>query len=132
MMPHIKRLLRAKNLLFLAILYSCVISILFFVPSPKLPKIEISGTDKIIHSLIHFILINLWLFYLYFKNGFKVKARWILILIVSMLLYGIIIEILQDLFTVSRKADILDVAANFTGSLLGIYFFKNIKKFLNT
>ena len=129
-MPHIKRLLEAKNLLFLAILYSGVISILFFVPSQKLPNITFSGTDKIIHSLVHFVLINLWLFYIYFKNRYTIQAKWILILLLSMLLYGIVIEILQDLFTVSRKADLFDVAANFTGSLLGIFFFKSIKKFL--
>jgi len=130
-MPHIKRLLRAKNLLILAVLYSCVISVLFFVSNPTLPKIEFSGIDKIVHSTIHFILINLWLLFIYFKNGFLIKTRWILILLFSILLYGIVIEILQDQFTVSRKADILDVAANFTGSLLGIFFFKNIKKYLN-
>ena len=131
-MPHIKRLLRAKNLLILAVLYSCVISVLFFLSNPTLPKIEFSGIDKIVHSLIHFILINLWLLFIYFKNGFLLKTRWILILLLSVLLYGIVIEILQDQFTVSRKADIFDVAANFTGSLLGIFFFKNIKKYLNT
>ncbi|QQX77906.1 MULTISPECIES: VanZ family protein [Aequorivita] len=96
-----------------------------------MPKIEFSGIDKIVHSTIHFILINLWLLFIYFKNGFLIKTRWILILLFSILLYGIVIEILQDQFTVSRKADILDVAANFTGSLLGIFFFKNIKKYLN-
>jgi len=45
----------------------------------------------------------------------------------SVLLYGIIIEILQGLLTISRSADIFDVAANLIGSLIGIYFFKSIK-----
>jgi len=131
-MPNIKSLLEAKKLLFLAILYSCVISILFLFPNQDLPTMAFSGIDKIIHSLIHFVLINLWLFFLYFKIGPALKIKWILILLLSVVLYGIIIEILQDLFTVSREADIFDVAANFTGSLIGIFFFKSIKKYLNT
>lgn len=70
--------------------------------------------------------------FLYVKNEGTLNVQWVLILLVSMLLYGIIIEILQDLLTVSRKADILDVTANLIGSLLGTLFFKNIKKYLKT
>lgn len=70
--------------------------------------------------------------YLYIKNDFQFNDKWILILLLSVLLYGIIIEILQGLLTISRSADILDVAANLIGSLIGIYFFKNIKNKFKT
>ena len=132
MMPHIKHLLAGKPLLLIAILYSCLISVLFFIPSPDLPKVQISALDKIAHVLIYFILINLWMLYLNIKNDFQFNDKWILILLLSVLLYGIIIEILQGLLTISRSADILDVAANLIGSLIGIYFFKNIKNKFKT
>ncbi len=132
MMPHIKHLLAGKPLLLIAILYSCLISVLFFIPSQDLPKVQISALDKIAHVLIYFILINLWMLYLYIKNDFQFNDKWILILLLSVLLYGIIIEILQGLLTISRSADILDVAANLIGSLIGIYFFKNIKNKFKT
>lgn len=131
MMPHIKRLLGNKTLFFIAVLYSCFISVLFFIPSPELPKIQFSAGDKIVHCLIYFVLINIWMLYLYRKLNFRFNTKLILILMLSMLFYGIIIEILQGLFTNSRSADILDVAANFTGSLLGIFFFKSIKHKFN-
>lgn len=131
-MLHIKRLLAAKPILFLAILYSCFISILFLLPGQDLPKIRLSGLDKIVHSLIYFILINLWLCYLYVKMNFQVSNKWILILLLSALLYGIIVEILQGTLTGTRSADILDVAANLLGALLGIFFFKQIKHKLKT
>lgn len=131
MMPHIKRLLGNKTLFFIAVLYSCFISVLFFIPSPDLPKIQFSAGDKIAHCLIYFVLINLWMLYFYRKLNFRFNIKLILILLLSMLFYGIIIEILQGLFTNSRSADILDVAANFTGSLLGILFFKSIKHKFN-
>lgn len=132
MMPHIKHLLAGKPLLLIAILYSCLISALFFIPSQDLPKVQISALDKIAHVLIYFILINLWMLYLYIKNDFQFNDKWILILLFSVLLYGIIIEILQGLLTISRSADILDVAANLIGSLIGIYFFKSIKNKFKT
>ncbi len=132
MMPHIKHLLAGKPLLLIAILYSCLISVLFFIPSQDLPKVQISALDKIAHVLIYFILINLWMLYLNIKNDFQFNDKWILILLLSVLLYGIIIEILQGLLTISRSADILDVAANLIGSLIGIYFFKNIKNKFKT
>ncbi len=132
MMPHIKHLLADKPLLLIAILYSCLISVLFFIPNQDLPKVQISALDKIAHVLIYFILINLWMLYLYIKNDFQFNDKWILILLLSVLLYGIIIEILQGLLTISRSADILDVAANLIGSLIGIYFFKNIKNKFKT
>ncbi len=65
--------------------------------------------------------------YLYIKNDYQFDKKWILFLLLSVLLYGIIIEILQGLLTISRSADIFDVAANLIGSLIGIYFFKSIK-----
>lgn len=126
-MPLIKQLLAGKRPLRLAILYSCVITVLFFIPSGELPKTDFSEADKLIHVLVYFVLANLWILYLYVKNGHHLYKRGTLILLFSILLYGIIIEIFQGLFTVSRSADLLDVASNLVGSLLGIYFFKNVK-----
>ena len=131
MMPHIKNLLGDKTLLVIAVLYSCFISVLFFITGPDLPEIHISEADKIVHVLIYFILINIWLLYFYKKKDCNFNSKLILIVLISILLYGIIIEILQSLFTVSRIADIYDVAANFIGSLLGIFFFRRIKHKLN-
>lgn len=130
-MQHIKRLLGDKSLLFIALCYTCIISVLFFMPSPELPKINFSVADKIVHGFIYFVLINMWLLYFYRKMDYRFNAKWILILLFSILLYGIIIEILQGLFTASRSADIFDVAANFVGSLLGIIFFRSIKHKFN-
>ncbi|MDC7999435.1 VanZ family protein [Aequorivita todarodis] len=131
MMP-IKHLLADKPLLLIAILYSCLISVLFFIPSQDLPNVQISALDKIIHVFIYFILVNLWMLYLYKKNDFRFNNKWMLTVLLSVLLYGIIIEILQGLLTISRSADIFDVAANLIGSLIGIYFFKSVKNKFKT
>lgn len=133
MMPVIKHLLRAKPLFFLALLYSIFISVLFFIPSSGFPKVKIPiyGLDKIVHGVIHFILINVWMLYLYVKNDFQFRVKWVFLLFLSLMLFGIIVEVLQDQLTDSRGADIFDVVANLTGSLLGILFFKILIKNLN-
>lgn len=126
-MTPIKRLLADRTLLYIAVLYTCVITILFFLPSKDLPSTKFSEADKVLHCLIYFVFINLWLLYLYVKNDYRFKKKWILILLLLFLVYGIIIEVSQEQFTDSRSADIFDVVANLTGSLLGIFFFKSIK-----
>lgn len=133
MMQVTKHLLRAKPLLFLAITYSVAISVLFFIPSIDLPKVKVKiyGLDKIVHGVIHFTLINVWMLYIYVKNDFQFRWKWVLILFLWILLFGIIVEILQSQLTDSRGADILDIAANLTGSLLGILFFKILINNLN-
>ncbi len=131
MMPHTKRLLEVKTFLFIATAYSIAISVLFFMPTGELPKVDFSAADKLVHGLIYFILINLWAAFFYLKKNLHFNINWASILFFSILLYGIIIEILQGLFTASRIADIFDVLANLIGSLLGILFFKSIKKYIN-
>lgn len=131
MMPHTKRLLEGKTLLFIATAYSIAISVLFFMPTGELPEVSFSAADKLVHGLIYFILINLWAAFFYLKKNLHFNINWVSILFFSILLYGIIIEILQGLFTASRIADIFDVLANLIGSLLGILFFKSIKKYIN-
>ena len=129
MMPHTKRLLGGKTLLFVALFYSCALSVVFFLPPSELPKVTFSSADKVVHGLVYFILVTLWMAYLYQRNNFQMNTQWIAILFFSILLYGIIIEISQALFTVSRRADIFDLVANVIGSLLGILFFKRIKNY---
>ncbi len=132
MIQHIKHLLGRRNLLILAVFYTCAITLLFFIPGSDLPNINFSAADKIVHCLLYFILINLWLIYFYTKMDFQLDAKWIQVLLLTILLYGIIIEILQGQFTASRSADIFDVCANLIGSLLGIFFFKRIKNSFKT
>lgn len=129
MMLDIKPLLRVKPLFFIAITYSIAIVFLFFIPSSDIPKvkIKIEGLDKIVHCTIHFFLITVWMLYFYVKNNFQFRTKWLIPVFLSVLLFGIIVEIIQGVFTNSRGADIFDVAANLVGSLLGILFFKMIK-----
>ncbi len=124
-----KNLLGSRSLLVLAVIYSLGITVLFFLPTADLPTIQFSAADKLVHISVYFILINLWQFYIYKRNNHSLGMRWVGILLLSTLFYGIIIEIFQHLFTASREADILDVLANLIGSILGILFFKKARQY---
>jgi VanZ family protein len=97
-----------------------------------LPSLGIKGMDKYVHFTFHFVFTVLWAIVV--KSRFAtISNKKILNIILISLVMGITIEILQENFTTTRKADILDVMANLTGAIsAGILmsFFEN-KKIIN-
>ncbi len=131
MMLAIKRLLGKNFLLFLAVLYSCVITILFFISSSGMPKIGIAHLDKVVHFGIFFGFTFLWLSFLYLRNNLKLSTRAIVMFFIVSIIYGTLIEVFQELFTSSRAFDIFDILADTLGSLTGILAFQKTKRFFN-
>jgi len=133
MIKLIKKLLEAKNLLIIAILFSIFITIAFLSPISGMPKIDfIIPIDKVAHITIYMLLAFIWMFYFYKVNGNILKINTIVILLSLFLVYGTIIEVLQELFIDFRQADIFDVLANTFGSVLGLFVFKNVKNRIKT
>jgi len=125
-MQLIKNLLESKYVLRAAILYSGLVTYFFLMPTSGLPKVGISGFDKVAHVLLFFLLTFLWLLFFELRNK---KMRWFFVLgfTLVLLVYGILIEVVQELFTPSRTADAYDVFADMIGVGCGIAFFKTIK-----
>jgi VanZ family protein len=106
-----------KIYLILALIWTTIVTFLCLINNNELPipKFE-KNTDKLGHMVFHIGITSLW--FLYFKYKFvNVKTALIQAFLFSFV-YGILIEIAQGLFTATRSADILDVAANTTGALL--------------
>ncbi len=85
----------------------------------ELPDVGISNADKLFHSITYLILALLW----YGSFIVKFKMPNVKALIYSALfstIFGIIIEVLQGMVTVTRKPDLEDVIANSTGVLLAV------------
>nr|WP_262910958.1 VanZ family protein [Flaviramulus multivorans] len=83
----------------------------------NLPDVGVSFGDKIFHFLAYFVLTFLW--FNTFINTYKFKNRRAIIFsIVISVVFGIIIEVLQETITVSRALDIYDVLANTIGVLI--------------
>nr|WP_196885552.1 VanZ family protein [Aureivirga sp. CE67] len=88
-------------------------------------KITIYGKDKTIHFLMYFVLTFNWL--LTFNLSFK-KRNFNILLLISIAIFGIIIEILQETITDSRQFDWYDGVANSCGVLIAFIFFNILRR----
>lgn len=122
------KLLSGPNLVLLALTWTLVILIASLVSLGNMPSVEVPGKDKTIHFIFYFVLTLLWNFAL--QKKYKI---WSLkyIIVVSVIIFGIIIEVLQGVLTKNRQADVYDVIANSAGALFAliIIFWLNFKTF---
>ena len=115
MQQRIKHLLQASTL-WVAIAITICIAYLSLIKTTNFPVIEISSIDKIYHLIAYFMLTFSWLLTLK-KSKYKYKV------LISCVLYGIIIEVLQTTLTVYRTGELLDFLANMLGGLLALVVF---------
>ena len=89
-----------------------------------MPKVEVSysNIDKVYHLFAYFMLSSCWLLSFYKKPALKY------IIVISCIIYGIIIEVLQDTLTLYRTGDFKDVLANTLGIVLGLLVFNQFLK----
>lgn len=116
-----------KTLFGLAISWTLLIAFLCLVTFSKLPSLGVSGVDKYVHATLHFVFTLFWGSYISLKRN-EIKIPKILRVVMFSIFYGIVIEILQETITTTRHADILDVLANFTGTLSALAVFILLKK----
>ena len=128
-MTTIKHLLEhKKGYFYLASLWTLLIAYLCLTDFAKLPKIKIGGLDKSIHFILHFVFTLLW--YLYVKSTMKIKWNIAFVVLLDVV-FGSLIEVGQAFFTITRKADVLDVLANSFGTVAAvivIYIFPRLFK----
>ncbi len=107
-----------KIYIWLAVLWTLTIVVLCLESTANLPKVKISGFDKVVHAIIHLVFTFLW-FMSFVSLKFKYKKALVFAFLFS-IAFGISIEILQQLLTTTRQADILDVLANIFGGFLAV------------
>ena len=121
--------LSERNFLLLAIIWTVLITVASLVSSSAIPKVNLLWNDKIVHFLFYFFFVVFWSFALH-KNFYLKKYSFIIV--VFAIVYGIIIEILQELLTTTREPDLYDVFANALGAIIGYFGFYCVKyKFFN-
>jgi VanZ family protein len=107
-------------------LYFIFISILFFLPGSAFPKTNWLSKiwfDKWVHIGLFALLIFLmcWAFEINNKRSF-------LTVLAIAAVYGISVELIQDQFVLNRSFDWGDWLADITGSLLGVFVWKQRHK----
>ncbi|MFT7334712.1 MAG: VanZ family protein [Porticoccaceae bacterium] len=111
-----------KQLIFLAaLLWTGIVLTLCLVQSNSLPVVKIVNLDKYVHAFFHFVFTSLWFLFFIGSTQNKNIFRPLLIAFMLSVFFGIIIEILQGLYTTTRREDILDVAANVFGATLAVF-----------
>ena len=113
-----------------AIGWTIFVAFLCLVNNNDLPSIgmKISGIDKVIHFLFHFIFTLLWSIY-YFSKDKMLTPKRVIIIVIASLIFGVMIEWMQASFTLTRQADILDVISNTGGAIsAGLIVYHTLKK----
>ncbi len=120
-MIRIKKLSVHKQLFFwAAIVWAGIIAFFCLVQLNNVPLGSVSNIDKYVHAFFHFVLTSFC--YLFLKNQMSSfnNIKPLLFSFLFSFFFGIGIEISQELFTVSRHADIYDVSANTSGAVLAV------------
>jgi VanZ family protein len=123
----IKQLLERKYFL-LAVCWTAIITVLSLIKLNLTNEtlVVFEGKDKLVHFIFYFFFVFFW------QIVVKDSNQNLKILIIA-IVYGMIIEVFQEVFTTTRSADILDLLANSLGAvtayiLMKKKYFKKISK----
>ena len=118
-----------KNFLWLSLIYTLLIFFISLIPLPNIiiPDFNLFQPDKLVHFIIYFIMLYLWLKSNSVKeNKFRLKSL-ILVLFISFF-----IETLQGTSFIKRHYELADLIANSVGILFSycvfvLYPYKKLK-----
>jgi VanZ family protein len=109
-----------KNFLWLSLIYTLLIFFISLIPLPNIiiPDFNLFQPDKLVHFVIYFIMLYLWLKSNSVKeNKFRLKSL-ILVLFISFF-----IETLQGTSFIKRHYELADLIANSVGILFSYIVF---------
>ena len=105
-----------------ALIWASFILVLTLTPGKSVPDLSLFDYDKLGHAGIFLIQSYLLITGLYIRSGIKSKTRYVLIGSVTAVVYGFMIEFIQQ-FIPDRGMELLDAIANIIGALCGIGLF---------
>jgi VanZ family protein len=107
-----------------------VILIVSLLPGDEVNKLnwfDLAGIDKIVHSGMYFILTLIMMYESFKYRSIKNKSKFYLFSGLTVCSYSAAIELIQLLFTDSRKAEIADLFFNILGILVSILVWNFVK-----
>ncbi|PIF32806.1 VanZ family protein [Flavobacterium sp. 9] len=120
-------------LLIWAIICSGIIAYFCLIDSSKIPIVNFPSIDKIVHFCFHFGFTISWI--VFFKKELKGREaddyKAYLISFIFSVFFGITIEILQSVLTITRASDVTDVLANALGATIAVFTAIAFKKRLD-
>lgn len=117
-------------LLIWALICSGIITYFCLTDSSNIPAVNFPSIDKIVHFCFHFGFTISWI--VFFKKELKGKApddsKAYLISFIFSVFFGITIEILQGVLTITRASDVTDILANTIGATVALFTAIALKK----
>ncbi len=96
-------------------------SSLYSFEDSDISNFNIPYGDKVVHFIFYFVAAVLGsLFFIETKEKKSIRIKYLKILALALILFGIIIEVIQGTMTVNRSGDVFDALANSLGVILGI------------
>ena len=126
--------MRRTIFLYSAIFWTGIILFLSLENADEIKQIEIPNFDKLIHAVFHFVFTTLWFLYLKKKLVVITNFRLLSFALIGSFFFGIAIELMQQYFTTTRSADVLDVLANLLGAslaVISIILLNNYNRFID-
>lgn len=108
-------------LLSIALLWTGIVSYLCLVSSNEIPVINIPNLDKCIHTFFHLVFTFVWFLFFSKHLQYDSVSKPLMFSVVLSFAFGIAIEILQNLITITRNADPFDIVANLVGTILAVF-----------
>ena len=114
-----------KTLIYISVGITLLIAVVSLIPINQQINQQVSYLDKGVHVLMYFLLSFIWL--ITFRNT-KNNVNYFYQILLLIALYGIIIEVLQEVLTTNRHGDLKDVIANVVGLIIAGIVYKQISK----
>ena len=115
-------LFRAKIARVISIILILIAIVGSLLPPQQMEQLTFNLSDKLIHCLYYTGLTFFWI-----KSTEEPSNRGLIKTALLVILFGLVLEILQEILPVQRNMDILDLFANIVGILLAIvleHFFR--------
>ena len=100
-----------------------IISILSLIPGKQLPESPIQYADIMVHVVMYLIM-SMVIFRESTKqyNGLSIRLKTVIVLL--LIVYGGVLEVLQETFIPGRYGSLSDFLANATGVLSGLLIYR--------
>ena len=113
------------------IVWTIIIFLIIAIPGssiPESPLFRIPHFDKIVHAGIFFFL-GLFSVYGFTKQGDQtfIKRNAYTISVIFCVLYGVLSEVIQQVYISERSGEFADAIANISGSAVGVLLFYYLK-----
>ncbi len=100
-------------------------SSLFSFSGDDLPVFQIPHLDKLVHFTFYFVAVILGTMAIRGKKAEKISlGKSLLVMVVAMIFFGILIEVIQGVYTLDRMGDKYDALANSIGAVSGALVLK--------